>query len=146
MTSPFSKTVWIIKADQPYSGVQSFLTPDGTVAYTDGLTIEQYEAERGIKLKAISDAELDELQSAFEAGLVTDPVEETEADFWYALEVLPPCRWRTVQGVELFHVSERLTADLVSWHGQIKGRYFTFTDQARRPMEELAAKVAKAVA
>jgi hypothetical protein len=140
--SAFKNTTWLIDANEPFRGhVQSVLTPEGTVAYTDGLTVEQYEAERGVKLKKITDAELDALLSEYEAGLVTDPTEETEAQFWYALGVLPPCRWRTVDGVELFHISERLTGDLVSWHAQYDGRFFTFTDQARRAGYDLALKV-----
>lgn len=135
---------YLIKEGEPFRGyVQSVLKPDGTVAYTDGMTVAEYAAERG-PVRVIGDEELNSLIEECTVSLVTDPTEETEEQFWYALEVLPPCRWRTVRGIEMFHISERITLDLVSWHARIGGRYFTFNDRAGANMDDLAAKVAGA--
>lgn len=136
-------TRWLIRTDEPFRGhSQSFILPDGSVAYTDGLTPEQYAAERGFPVKVITDAELDELESEFTASQITEPAEETQAEFWDALEVLPPCRWHTHRGVELFHISERITGRLVSWHAQINGQFFHFVDLDNASSEDLARKVA----
>lgn len=140
-----SITHWLIHADQPFNGhAQSFLLPDGTIAYTDGLTPEAYAQERGFPVKIITDAELDDMIEDHEASLITEPKEESKEDWWYALEVLPPCRWHHVAGVELFHISERLTGNLVSWHAQYRDKFYSFTDQASRDMGELAQKVKEA--
>lgn len=137
-------THWLIRDDEPFRHAQSFLLPDGTVAYTDGLTPLQYAADHGFPVRVVTDAQLDDMIAAYEASLITDPVEETEEQWWYALEVLPPCKWRTVRGVELFHISERQTGNLVNWHARLNGKFYTFVDDAARDMGELAEKVAKA--
>jgi hypothetical protein len=136
---------YVLRADEPFKGyVQSVLRPDGTVAYSDGLTLEEYAEAKGFPIRVIDDAELDALIADHTASLVTEPTPESLEAWEYALNVLPPCRWRTVGGVELFHISERLTHDLVSWHGRIGDRCFAFTDRAGADMTALAEKVARA--
>lgn len=135
---------YLLRTDEPFRGhVQSVLKPDGTVAYTDGLTVEQYQAARGFPVRVIEDEELDALIEAHTASLITEPREITEEEWHDALNVLPPCRWRTVSGVELFHISERLTADLVAWYARIGDRFVTFTDRAGANMQTLAEKAAR---
>lgn len=139
---PFEITQWLVRADQPFNGgTQSFLLPNGTIAYTDGLTPEQYASERGFPVRAISDAELDALTDRWMAGQITDPVEEDSEAFWYALEVLPPCRWHTRRGVELFHISERISHDLVNWHARVGDRYFTMVHHDGADSDVLADAV-----
>lgn len=109
MTIELSKiTNWLIRADQPFMGhVQSVILPDGTVAFSNGLTPDQYAKDRGFPVRVITDAELDVLLASHEASLITAPVEITDEQYHELLNCLPPCRWRTVAGVEMFHVSER---------------------------------------
>jgi hypothetical protein len=65
---------YLIRTDEPFRGhVQSVLMPDGTVAYTDGLTPEQYAAERGFPVAIIGDKQLGALVETYVDGLVTDP-------------------------------------------------------------------------
>ena len=138
---------YIVRTDTPFVGnIQSYLLENGTVAYTDGLTPHQYEAERGFPIRAVDDDELDAMMNAYVNSLITGPVEETEADFDYALNVLPPSRWRVVRGVEMFHIVERVTHNLVSWHCKAGDRFFSFNDRADADMERLAAKVAALLA
>ena len=133
---------YIIRTDQPFSGsVQSVLSAAGIVAYTDGLTLEQYAQERGFPVRAIDEAELDAMLSTYGDGLVTEPTEETLDAFEDALNVMPPSRWQRVNGVEMFHICERITLDLVSWHARRGDRFFTFTDRASRPAIDIARKV-----
>ncbi|MDR9393973.1 MAG: hypothetical protein RI571_06550 [Roseovarius sp.] len=142
---PFTITHWLVRDDEPYNGrTQSFLLPDGTIAYSGGLTPEAYAIDRGFPVRVITDAELDRLEAEYIAGRITVPEEETEAEFWDALEVLPPCRWHTRGGVELFHISERITGNLVDWHAQTGGRFFHFVDLDNAKSEDLARKVAEA--
>ena len=53
--------------------------------------------------------------------------------FYYMLEVLPPCRWNRGAFIEFFHVSERLTENLVSWFARVDGRYYEMWDDAALP-------------
>ena len=41
-------------------------------------------------------------------------------------------------GVQMFHISERITADLVNWYATARGRYFAFADRSSRPAAEIA--------
>lgn len=143
--APTKITHWLIRGDVPFSGYsQSFLLPDGTVAYTGGMTPEEYAADRGYPVCVITDEMFDGYLEIFRRSQISEPIEQTEEQFWDALEVLPPCRWHNHRCVELFHVSELLTMDLASWHARIGDRYFTFTDSAAASSDHLAAKVAAA--
>src|SRR3990167_5639371 len=124
-------THYILRADEPFRGhCQSVLLKNGTVAYSDGLTLEQYEAERGFPVRLIDDAELDELTKRYTESLITAPAVITEARFHEMLNVLPPSRWHNCGGFEVFHVCERLTHDLVAWFAHRNGQYWEFTDRA----------------
>lgn len=136
---------YLLRADEEFKGhAQSMILPDGTVAYTDGLSPEQYAKERGFPVRIVHSAELDQLINDFNESMKSEPVEITKDAWWYALEVLPPCKWKTVRGVELFHVSERLTSNLVSWYGRIGENYYTCTQADAIDLELLAEKFAKA--
>lgn len=125
-------TQYILKADEPFAGhVQSVLMDNGTVAYTDGLTVAEYERERGFPVRIVSEAELDQLLAAHYQSLKTKPLRITEDRFDWMLNVLPPCRWHRVGGFEVFHVSERLTGPLVSWFAHRGADYWEFTEDCR---------------
>lgn len=137
------RACWIIDDSKPYRGsVESYLLPNETVAYSGGQTFDQYNAEHGGQLKLINGAEFDKLRETFTASMITAP-RLIDVDTWdEALNCLPPCRWHNSRGVNLFHISERITENLVSWYARLNGQYYTFTDTDNRPSEELAAKVA----
>ena len=139
---------WI--AAVPFEGrTRSFVKPDGTVGYTKGETPEDYiarvEAEEGTRLRIVSDAKLDAMLEEYAASLVTNPTEITEEKYFDALNVLPPCRWRKLGGVETFHVSERLTRDLANWYARVGERFFTFVDLDRATDAHVDDKVMKAM-
>lgn len=145
MTVALSELRFAIRTDEPYRlGHHHIILPDGSVAYTDHKSLASYAEERGGTYKILSDAEFDALLIETENALVTKPEPISKEQFWYFLECLPPCRWHHERGVELFHVSERLTGDLVQWCAQIGGNYYGWTDQARRSSKELSALVAQA--
>lgn len=137
---------YLVLKDRPFQGaVQSVIMENGVVAYTGGQTLAEYIAERGDIFRVVSEVELFDLVQAYEAGLVTEPKEITLERWSDALECLPPCRWHTVEGVQLFHMSERITGGLVDWFATTGSRddlrCWHFVDQHRRPSAELAAKV-----
>ncbi len=139
---PFPARTWVLREGEPFRGsVQSVLCTDGTVAYSDGKTVAEYEAERGFKVRLIDDAELDRLLADFLAGMVTAPEPCTEDAYTYALEVLPPSRWHTVSGWSVFHVCERITHDLVNWYASRNDEYRTWTDHASVSDSDITAKL-----
>ena len=136
------KLRYIIDADKPYLGyTHSILLPDDTVAYTEGLKLDQYALERGFTPKVISGSELDELIKIHMESLRVSPKVIDKTRYWEMLEVLPPCRWTMAGMWEVFHVSERLTGHLVSWFasGRLNGQefYFEMVDYDNMTIEDL---------
>ena len=136
---------YIIKTDVPFSGhVQSALCEDGSVMYTEYASFEAYCEANGQNHRLVSTEELDKLIAAHLESLITEPKEETEEQFLDALDVLIPRRWHSYMGVNMFHISERLTYTLVEWHARLEGKYYRFTDHDYAPSDYLAAKVKRA--
>jgi hypothetical protein len=141
------KARYIINPESKYSGgVQSttYTTLDGVerVAYSNGQTLEDYLKERPAYF-VMGESDFEIHMKRYYDSLVTEPRAISEERFRDMLEVLPPCKWRTVAGVNMFHVSERLTGDLVSWFARVDGEHYEFNDYASTDMFELASKVAK---
>lgn len=144
-TYPMSALCWAVRTDVPYKmGHHHIILPDDSVGYTDHKSIESYAAERGGEYVVMSDSEFDKFLAEEESKLVTPAESITLENFWDLLECLPPCRWHHHAGIELFHVSERLTGDLVTWCAKVGEDCYSFTDQARAPSADLAAKVVAA--
>ena len=77
--------------------------------------------------------------------LIDPPAKEVdESRYWDMLYVLPPCRWHHCRGIELFHLSERITGNIVSWIAGLNGKYYEFAHYENASDEELAAKVLEA--
>jgi len=75
------------------------------------------------------------------------PQEITRERFWDMLEVLPPCKWQGMgQRFESFHVSERLSGDVVSWFCRVGERYFQVDQESTLPRGELERMVSAELA
>jgi|GEM_PF-3054124 len=133
---------WILKADTPYNGsIEATLRDDGTVGYTNGQTLQEYAAKVGYKLRVVDDAELDAMTADYIEQQITEPTPIDDERWDYALGILPPSRWQKVQGVELFHICEGMSHDLVDWYAKVGERHFTFVDRDTKAADELARKV-----
>jgi hypothetical protein len=76
------------------------------------------------------------------------PPREIDSDrFWQALEVLPPCKWQGMGTArESFHVSERLSGNVVSWYVRYDKRFFEIDQDANMTRAELFQMVADWIA
>lgn len=83
-------------------------------------------------------ADFEKVYKKVEASYRTKPIEITEAQFRYALEVLPPVGWRTIRGVESFKMSERYYGQITSIYARVGRRYFTFRDTITLSAEKIA--------
>lgn len=146
MSPPMSERQYLIRADQPFRCIQSCILPDGTVEYTEGLTPEAYAKERGFPVRVIDDAELDRLIAEKQEAMKSDPVQITEERYDQMLNMLPPARFHTIDGFEVFHMCEHLDGAMVDWFAQGRGRYWTFTDTCFAKDAELLSKLRKAEA
>jgi hypothetical protein len=59
------------------------------------------------------------------------------------LNILPPCRWRTVRGVEMFFVSEAYVSNFHEHYARLGDRYFNRRCRTSVPYEDLADEVAE---
>jgi len=140
----FENTKAIIDTSQPFRGVSSILLPDDTVAYTDGLTLDEYrEQNKDERLEVITWEEFDKLNDQHLESLKTKPQKIDEKCFDEFLSMLPPCRWHNCGGYEVFHMSERLTGNIVTWFAHKDNDYWTF-DEADNISDEKLVKILNA--
>lgn len=89
--------------------------------------------------------DLGEFAARVEAMDVSEPEPITAEDWDEALNCLPPMRWRTVNGVELFQCIERWSGRVTATYARIGSRYWTWKDLDCRPHVELADKAVRAL-
>lgn len=103
-----------------YCSALDVVRDDGLGAYS-GKTLEQF----ALDYPDVSIVD-DEVSVAHDRKQrITEPKEITKDQFWYWLECLPPCKWKRLGSTEAFHVSERITHDIVTWCVRIGERYFS---------------------
>ena len=97
--------------------------------------------EPAFQIVTIDDAadQIEEINRAQYCGPWREIDEET---WWDALEVLPPEKWQTVGGVELFRMMEYLTGSITAHYARLGSRYFTRNASIATPYAQLAAEVA----
>lgn len=108
----------------------------------DGVYYSQYgdrkisDYYKGVH-KIVNREQLDQLIEEHNKSLITPPEEVSEEHYINMLEVLPPCRWHASGSKTYFHVSERLTGNLVNWFCSVGGKHFSFTNDASLSTEKL---------
>jgi hypothetical protein len=75
---------------------------------------------------------------------VDEAVTKCTERFWDALEVLPPCKWGHVEHFEVFHVSERITGNLVDWYASDGESYWHVVEASNIKPADLAACIRNA--
>lgn len=106
------------------------------------LTVDEYLKILGPEFVCIpfEDA-LTQARAATKAKYV-GPWDEIDEDTWmHALEALPPAGWRTVDGVELFFMSELISSNIASFYAAYNGRFFAAYRETSADYKELAAEV-----
>lgn len=106
-------------------------------------TLAAYEAARneGKPLRVVPWSLIEQWQRQRWELMETVPAPVTYERFTEMLEVLPPARWRTVRGVEMFHVIEHLDGPLVSWFAMFNGQAFEFVGRHDADAETIASRV-----
>lgn len=114
------------------------LAPDGRGGYSRK-TQAELEATEG-PLEIVSE---DEAYSRERAKHIKPAKEVDEARYYDMLECLPPCKWHGIGGgISVFHVSERISCDIVSWFYQAGDRYFELQDSSMLTDAQLLARIA----
>lgn len=84
------------------------------------------------------------LREQQEKCLRTEPEEITEAQWYEALEVLPPMHWGKWLGVESFCMCEFYSGNMTNIYARLNGKFWRFMDDAYMGGEAIARKVAAA--
>lgn len=116
------------------------------VAYTNMSVAQYLEANSDQGAYVVSVGEFDKLNSSYLESLIESPKEIDEERFNWLLECMPPCRWKTIRGVEMFHMCERYTANIVTWVAASDGVFFEFLDTENKDGLSIANKVEEALA
>jgi hypothetical protein len=82
------------------------------------------------------------MEDAQKAKYCSDWKEITEDEWYENLEVLPPEKWETVRGVNIFRMCEYLTGNITAHFAKLNGKFFTRNCSTRETYEELAEQVA----
>ncbi len=85
--------------------------------------------------------EWEDIYRAAEDSCKTAPQEITEAQYLYALGVLPPVCWKTAKGVESFKMSERYYGNVTAIYARVGERYFSFNDLISLTAAEVADRI-----
>lgn len=76
-----------------------------------------------VNYKIMTLKEFDELQKKY---YLDSPMQEiTEDQYNDMLDVLPPLKWTTIQGVEEFLISEMLSGTYTNQYAKCNGKYYT---------------------
>jgi hypothetical protein len=75
-----------------------------------------------------------------EKSLISPAKEITRAEWWEALECLPPESWQHAGGGESFVMMEYYSGRITSIYVRLSERYFTFRDVANLPHLDRLAK------
>jgi hypothetical protein len=91
--------------------------PDGAEKF---LAHAEHDRKTDYKIMAYVDFEV-----AKRTHYLSMPVSEiTEDEFYEALNVLPPVNWVTINGVNEFCMSERLTGNFTGQYGRSSGKFY----------------------
>jgi len=129
-------------SDKPYGGDPA-LYPDKPVDdYLVELNFEK-DVEAPDFVLATWDEVRPQLDAAEDKEFPTLWEEITEERWNTMLDILPPCRWQTVRGVEMFFISEAYASNFHEHFARLDDRYFTRRCRTSIPCEDLAEEVHK---
>ena len=127
--------------------IEAFITQDGKTE--GGLTIAAVKANKPkekVLVLPLGEA-MKLIEQAQDAEFILPWEEITEERYEEMLNVLPPEKWQTVNGVSIFRMSEYYTSNITSHFAKFSDRYFAGRFRTNEPSyEEHAAAIAKITA
>ena len=114
-----------------------------TFPYPAGIdkTVAEYLAGNPGTVCISFDEALERMTKAEESAYIKPWTEITQEQWTEALEVLPPEKWLTVNGVELFRMSEYTTGNITTHYARMGKRCFCANRRTSDSYEKLAAEV-----
>jgi len=108
----------------------------------DNLTVEEYLEKLGPDFSCVPlDEALDKIHEVEEKTYIELWEEIKEEDYTYWLEVLPPEKWKTVKGVNIFRMSEYIISNITRHCATVNDRYFTALRRTSEQYSHLADEI-----
>ena len=123
-----------------------------TIVYSDngidrcqysGQTVPEYLKEHPNTVCISFDEALKKIHEEEEKIFITAWKEITEEEWMDALECLPPEKWETVSGVELFRMSEYTTGNITAHYARLNNKYYYSGRRTSNSYEKLAEEIKK---
>lgn len=125
---------------EKYGSALDIVRPDGRGMYS-GKTLDEFIFEYG-------DVSIVDQEVAIQYDRnrrITPPKEIDEKRFDWLLNCLPPCKWGRFGDGEAFHMSERITHDIVTWCVRLGDKLYSFDDTDKLTAREAVDRVAKSL-
>lgn len=106
-------------------------------------TVSEYlaEPENTGKICVSWDDALKQIHQREEELFITPWKEITEKEYDEMLNVLPPHKWKTVDGVNIFQMSEFTISDITSHYVYFHGKYYTAGRRISTTYETIAQEI-----
>lgn len=121
--------------------IQTTIT-NGYADYTKGKRPEAYLDELGSGFVCIPIGQAIELIEKAGEKKYIKPWEEITEEKWEDwLTVLPPEKWKTIDGVNIFRISERQTGNITRHCAEYQGKYYTANRRTSDNYKALALEI-----
>jgi|GEM_PF-6097072 len=119
--------------------LQDTVNPETMLSHIGNKSISEYQVDKPNMVCIEFDDAMKQIEKAELSTYIEPKAQAITEERWYEmLGVLPPCKWASRAGVEFFHISERMTGDIVSWYTRAKnGQCATFMDLSTIPSEKI---------
>ena len=119
-----NETLYLYKEGD--TNITALIVPATNCSPYSGQTIDEIQAENNNELTLLTWSQLEpKLENALSIKYPGEWKEITEDRYDEMLGCLPPEKWQTVDGVDIFRMSERQELNYTSHFAQYKGRYFS---------------------
>lgn len=125
------------------NGIERVAYSGSSLNSGDELTIQEYLGlKKNPKLVCISFGEALRRIHKVEESIYLTAWEQISEEKWFeALECLPPMKWKTVDDVELFQMSEMTTGDITGHYARYGEKYFAASRRISVKYEEIAKEI-----
>ena len=118
----------------------------GSICHYTNKTVDEYLKELGENFSCIPlDEALDLIHKAETSTFIVPWEEITADDYHYWLGVLPPEQWKTIDGVNIFRLSEYTIGNITRYCATFKTRfghrYFTANRRTSEPYTDIAEQI-----
>jgi len=107
------------------------------VSWMDGMTFEQYQAKHGGKLSIITQEEYAAMRAKYVLALQEDFNEISLDKYYEALNCLPPLRFTSQYGKEMFFIGECYTDNLYQCYVKIADKCYTALRAINTPRTDI---------